>query len=244
MEELGEGHYGVVYKTSDPGIVFKVTSDPTEAEFIKKAMPLGWPEGIVEYKAIIEFEGSFRKRKTYGIWREAAFEVGLTVKHYGQLSYDERNAIEFQKYLQLFKRTAALARDTIQKKPAMLEYAMSEKGKRWAWDAFDFDWIDPRIIGDKIYSQRMADQPLSRFTGWKRIAIALRACEALAEMMEHNNPMSQNVGAALGFYLDNGILLADVHGNNVGKVKRDDDYGEQEPWVITDPGHAVFLNEL
>lgn len=62
--------------------------------------------------------------------------------------------------------------------------------------------------------------------------------------MEHNNPMSQQVGAALAFYLDNDILLADVHPNNVGTVKRDDEYDEQTLWVITDPGHAVFLDEL
>jgi hypothetical protein len=246
-EELGEGHYGVVYATDDPGIVFKVTSDPTEAAFIKRATPLGFPEGIVKYKAIIDFEGEFRGRKTYGIWREAAFPVGLTyaVGVYSRdRSYEQRCTEEFGTYLQLFKRTAALARDTIEKRPHLLEYAMSEKGKQWAWDVMDYDWIDPKIIGDKINSHRMADQPLSRFVGWQRIAICLRACEAIAEMMEHNNPMSQSVGATLGFYLDNGILLADVHGNNVGKVQRDDDYGEQTLWVITDPGHAVFLEEL
>ena len=242
-EELGEGHYGVVYATSDPEVVFKVTSDPTEAAFIKKATPLGWPQGIVKYKAIIDFEGEYRGRKTFGIWREAAFPVGL-YKADANTAYDERNKREFEAYIQLFRRTAALARDTIKKKPKMLEYATSEKGKRWAWDTMDYDWIDPRVQGNKIYSHRMAHQPLARFTGWQRIAISLRACEALAQMMEHNNPMSQSVGATFGFYLDNDILLADVHGNNVGLVKRDDDYGEQTLWVITDPGHAVFLDEL
>lgn len=246
-EELGEGHYGVVYATDDPEVVFKVSSDPTEAHFVKRATPLGFPDGIVKYKAIIDFEGTRRKRATYGIWREAAFEVGLrTGRYYGaELSrYDERNLNDFEAHLQSFRRTAALARDTIKKKPAMLERAMSEGGKRWAWDNAYLDMVDPAELGRGIWSHSTAAQPLARFQGWQRIAGALRGCEMLAEMMEHNNPMSQSVGAALGFYLDNDILLADVHSNNVGTVKRDDEYGERTLWVITDPGHAVFLDEL
>jgi hypothetical protein len=41
-----------------------------------------------------------------------------------------------------------------------------------------------------------------------------------------------SVGEALAHYLENGILLADVHSNNLGL----DSEGEV---LITDPGHAV-----
>ena len=60
--------------------------------------------------------------------------------------------------------------------------------------------------------------------------------------MENTNHASE-VGAALGFYLNEGILLADVHRQNIGQVTRaDSDYGPQTYTVITDPGHAVPLD--
>ena len=48
---------------------------------------------------------------------------------------------------------------------------------------------------------------------------------------------------AFEFYLDKGILLADVHTNNVGVIEYRDEYADRHSttWAITDPGHAVFL---
>ena len=82
-----------------------------------------------------------------------------------------------------------------------------------------------------------------RFKGAKQIAVALKACEVIAVAMETSSYFGHSVGTVLGYSLDNGMLLADVHQHNVGQVKRKDN--AYEPiWVITDPGHAVFLEEL
>jgi hypothetical protein len=62
----------------------------------------------------------------------------------------------------------------------------------------------------------------------------------VVEMMRHNNPVVSSVGMAMDFYLDEGIVLADVHLNNIGKVQEEDYDGLVT--AITDPGHAVFLN--
>ena len=85
---------------------------------------------------------------------------------------------------------------------------------------------------------RICDANLSKdlgpLRGAMRLAMALRLCELIAELMQ-NTDGSDLLGDALGHYLDKGILLADVHGHNVGKVER------TPGWVITDPGHAVGL---
>jgi hypothetical protein len=57
--ELGCGHYGCVFATSKPGIVFKISTDASEVEFVKAAMKLGtWPTGIVRYEAVLDLSGS------------------------------------------------------------------------------------------------------------------------------------------------------------------------------------------
>jgi len=55
--------------------------------------------------------------------------------------------------------------------------------------------------------------------------------------MTANEPEGYLVGQALDFYLERGLLLADVHANNVGEVTRDGYHGPI--LVITDPGHLV-----
>jgi hypothetical protein len=58
----------------------------------------------------------------------------------------------------------------------------------------------------------------------------------MTELMQ-NTDGSDLIGSALRYYLEQGLLLADVHANNVGKVER------TSGWVITDPGHAVPLEQ-
>jgi hypothetical protein len=240
-QELGAGSYGAVYATEDPDVVFKVTSDSTEVNFIRAAMKIGhWPEGIVKYKAVIDFPEKFRKRDTFGIWREAAFPVGLQDgMDYVKTTYDEVELQEFNFYLRWFLANAGIARDTLKrvKNPAKT-YEDSKRYKQWAWDNIGPAEAKPPW---KYFGQRTVFFAES-FKGAQRVAAALRACEVIAEEMGSTAKMNY-VGDALGFYLNNGILLADVHGDNVGMVDRGEDYVGRI-WVITDPGHAVFLDEL
>lgn len=76
-------------------------------------------------------------------------------------------------------------------------------------------------------------RPSSAEAGAMALALARAAAERIAE-----GPMD-TVGTAILFYMDRGIVLADVHTNNVGFVVR----GNQARAVITDPGHAVFVTD-
>jgi glycine/D-amino acid oxidase-like deaminating enzyme len=75
--------------------------------------------------------------------------------------------------------------------------------------------------------------------------IVLRAAMAWASTQASiqtliRNPMSRRIGQALRLCLDKDVLVSDVHPGNVGIVtrrKRD----REKVWVITDPGHVIFL---
>lgn len=234
IDALGCGHYGCVFATNTPGLVMKVSSDPSEAEFIQAALKIGeWPEGIVKYQAIQEIPGSFKGRPVFVIWREEAYDLGkLDMSHYAYR--------EFAAYHEAYLNAARVIRE-MSRKPTFAKQLAEAKSRfdDWAWR--NVIWEDGQPVR-RGYGMT-ADPPFMRYRGAQRLAAVLRICHICFEMME-NTAYGTAVGGALAFYLDRGILLADVHFNNVGTVTRaDPDYpgDTNKLLVITDPGHAVFL---
>ncbi|MGH7176825.1 MAG: hypothetical protein ACREJC_05535 [Tepidisphaeraceae bacterium] len=230
-DALGCGHYGCVFLTNTPGLVMKISSDATEATFINAALKLGeWPDGIVKYQAILDLPGAHRGRPVFIIWREEAFDVGKhDEKHYAYR--------EFQSYHEAYLNAARVIREASTKPTWKKQLADAAKHQDWAWGHI--------VLEDGNQIRRgygmVADPPFMRYRGGQRLAAAFRICQIAFEMIE-NTAYAHEVGAALGFYLEHGILLADVHRQNIGKVVRvDPGYGEQEYTVITDPGHSVFF---
>lgn len=144
-----------------------------------------------------------------------------------EYEYEARSIAEFYKLLYAFSRHAGSIRYRLKMRPHMWE-----QSKRWrqrAWNHVSLEDVS-----------ELGRAPLLRaFTGPQGVAMCWRACELIAEIMEHTY-LSNLVGEALRFYMEHGVLLADVHQNNIGKVQRED--YTRPPWVITDPGHAVVLN--
>jgi hypothetical protein len=241
FEELGCGHYGCVIPTTDESIVFKLTSDPTEAEFIQLAAPLGWPDGIVTYYKIIELDFTYRKRTVFAIWRQAAFNVGELLRGIGyrrrsDMDYEDRARHEFADHLVAFSVHAGTYRDILKRsKNAQKLFNESQRYIQWAWDNFSTDEAKGEIGGPLGVRHWPA---FSHYRGAYKLAALWRACEVMAELMEHTY-LSDNVGGALGFYMENKFLLADVHLGNIGQVKHEDYDGMY--WAITDPGHVVVL---
>lgn len=223
--ELGCGHYGCVMPTDDPEVVCKITSDVTEATFIAAIATLRGepPEGIVRYYGIYQLPGKHRGRDTFILWREAATSVGFPAFEFGR---EDQSRTNLRNNLRAFKMLAAYARDTLKgatDRRAMLAEAKTLEDR--AWD------IASEMQGD-AYGEMYA----KRFRGPLRLAVTLRLCDTQAEIME-NTYGCDTIGDALRYYLKEGILLADVHTGNVGTVER------TPGWVITDPGHAVGLED-
>ena len=235
--ELGCGHYGCVFSTSEPGIVFKISTDSSEVEFVKAALKIGdRPAGIVRYHAVLEVEGTHRKRRAFVVWREEAFDVGHVSRPAdlpGGLGDDPRSRSEWLRYHKAYVFAARYVHETSTKATWAKRLDEARRHEGWAWKNV--------IWEDGLPVERLGFHPqFTRYLPSQRLAAALRICAISFELMEHTN-FAPDVGGALGFYLDHGILLADVHLQNVGRVRRRDEYGEREIVVITDPGHAVFI---
>ncbi len=80
-KELGAGAYGSVFKTEDPNVVLKLTSDESEAHFIQTAMHLYLKgvksAGMVEYFGIGALREKHENHRVFVTWREYATEVEL-----------------------------------------------------------------------------------------------------------------------------------------------------------------------
>jgi hypothetical protein len=250
-EEFGCGHYGCVWPTAS-GQVVKITSDTTEASFVAANLSMGGVTGMVAYHQIVKLRGTHRRRPIFVIWRDEAWDVGQILlpswKYGKEDQYDRRSAVEAVMFLDSFKMHAAAARD----------YLKSRQRRRG--DAAEIAEQAWEIHGQQPHWNRGSwatelQQPRQQFSGSPRrfnmravyglravdkVAAHLAACAHLAVEMQTSVRFVTNVGQALGDCLEEGILLADVHAQNVGKIKVEpgSDYLD---WGITDPGHAVFL---
>lgn len=248
-KEFGCGHYGCVLATAVPGVVFKVTSDPTEAAFVTAATQVlaetkEWPEGMVRYYGLFQVpEGSHKRRSVYVLARQEAERVGELThrgRGLGDLLPDEDRQqhlmeIRTSKRLIRFKQFASIVRDRIVKSPgprhAIESIAQLED---WAHDAVDYEATTE--IRDTYPSRPPVPKHLK---GVQAAAYALQACRYVAQEMI-NEDVGYLIGGALEFYLDHGMLLADVHAGNIGKIIPE---GYAKPvWAITDPGHMVPID--
>lgn len=243
VEPLGCGHYGCVLRTTALDVVLKITTDPSEAAFVATVLGMkSQPTGLVQYQAIVRLPGSYNRRAVYAIWREEAFDVGATPSDTitARQDYDGQEARLFLRRLTAFKAAAAEVRTTLQASPRRDELlAEAEEDRRdargWVIEAFSED----RSLGSDMFASRAAVHAfLRQRRGAQRISGALEVCEFQAGMM--SGEYGGEIGLCLSQLMTDGILLADVHHNNIGRALRDD-YGPEGLPVITDPGHAYYL---
>lgn len=230
IDEYGCGHYGCVTPTEDPDVVFKLTSDITEARFVAMAMSLPPTEGIVEYHKIFALKNAtYRNRPLFVLWRQAAKDIGLlfdaqfyrlstSLEERGYDEYQIRNLREGTKELNKFLDWAREARRRMANMSKRVDHENRKEMLSRFWEAFE---TAPAGIVDPRHVRR----------GLPRIGVELKMCWDIA-MTIQNTDVVYPLGAALGYYMDEGILLADVHLNNIGRDKNNE-------LIITDPGHAV-----
>lgn len=225
FREYGAGHYGVVMPTSREGVVLKLTTDETEAGFV--SLILGNPElrharldGLVRYYSLVKLSDVTHKRRgVYAIWREEAFDVGFAL-HMGW-----GKSPRWERDLLAFKDFASVVKDYI--KPGKSGWAVRREKVRNM-----LPW------GSRVASYGDREVP-KHWRNPEKSAIAVQ----LATWKTHelsSTPDIYLVGETLWDLTEVGVLLADVHLNNIGKVQRED-YRDGVV-VITDPGHMVLLD--
>lgn len=234
-KEYGSGHYGVVMPTNRPGTVIKVTTDLSEATFVAAYLSLPRqerPVGIIPYHKIVAIRSeSHHKRPVFVLWREEAQYLGESGLHAwvrstpeNQQDYYRRSLKKSLNCLNNCLQAARSVRALTNKKPNARELLM--KGVDMMDDAFALNFVPsatPRNTTLRI--------------GWFLNVFNQNAGEMQSE------PMGQYVGQALEECLRLGILLADVHHNNIGMPtgKLAEEIGMTP--IITDPGHALALND-
>jgi hypothetical protein len=246
-DELGCGSFGCVYAIDKKNVVCKITRDPTEIQFVTTSLKLGEsPSGIVEYHRIIQLPYMYRKKPVYAIWREEAHNVGNLSR------YDHRSWL----VVAAFKSWGSFAKEIIDKSTMKDKLTMLARRVVYYRDSEFFadpitDWyisvgFDPEnkrkfYFGDYFEFVRVFRSEFKSIKGIDAAAVAIVFCEKIAEHM-WQTPEVNLIGETLMFYLKHGILLADVHQENIGQVIREENYNEPV-WVITDPGHMVYLGQ-
>lgn len=223
--EHGRGFYGVVMPTGEPGVVFKLTSDPAEARFAAAVLAeRDPPPGVVRYHALARVAGSRHGRPVWALWREEAHAIG------------GMRAGAFRREVETFHCLGSLAHDAWKCLFERNRLSLRDDALAWArhWSG--------RLPGPATASARQAGQTFARAVGASppppRLGYALAACRALAERMARARP-SALVGGAILWALDRGMLLSDVHRDNVGMAAR----GGARRHLITDPGIVLWLRE-
>lgn len=248
FEELGCGHYGCVMSTQQDDLVFKVTTDASEAAFVAAALTLReWPPGMVRYYQILELPKKYKKRRVFVLWRQEAENVGEFANTYvltGEPAsryvdrYGKHSVLEYLKNSRQWQVTAAKMRDQMKRSKdpaAFLERTRAEADRAWRLYADDRAFkLGPSLYGDPRMKMIAYGHKGPLAFELRRILL-----EQLAVEMAHTHAGSL-IGEALGYYLEEGMLLADVHLGNIGEVVPEG----YEDWdlVITDPGHMVPLD--
>ncbi len=223
--ELGEGVYGVVWSTEASDCAFKLSTDSSEAHFIQTAINLrkkgiADPPGIVDYRAIFSLPVKHDGLNVFAIWREQATHVGLPCK----INDSDTEMIDFVSTLEKFYGSSDLA----------FTLAFAEQKERKGDMKGYFDWMEERVrLANQIIDGHKPDAEST-------FAKLLARCYKLAIKIEESGDAGRNVGNALRVYFEHGILLCDVHGDNVGVVDRSTC---TQSWVISDPGHSLILTK-
>jgi hypothetical protein len=234
IPEFGCGAYGCVMPTNDENVVFKITTDSTEFEFIEKILPkvTPRPDGFVEYYSAIPLIGKEGRGKhkpknnnVYAIWREEAEDVGEMELVTSIPRQDRARALDL---IHAQHAAATEAFVLLRKHPDEYPAALAARDKALArLRELHLD----EISNDPVWEDLREVTPIS-----DAIALLLGYVERMWEHLAREGAATE-IGHALLACLRRGILVSDVHGGNIGRVKR----GGAPFWVITDPGNVAVL---
>ncbi len=220
--ELGCGSYGCVFFTEDENCLFKLTTDSTEAHFAATAIKLRKdkgvdPAGLVDIRAVFSLPIEHRGDPVFVLWRERAVSVGL---RNGDDCYSDAVMVDFETKLVAFYDIAEEVFGIAYQE----QHNLKDEDAYWLWMHASVELSNVILDGkDSGFRSDFSDK--------------LAECWECASDLERNEA-AKDVGQTLKVYLENGILLADIHPDNVGVVER----GKcSRSFVITDPGHSCVL---
>lgn len=245
--EMGCGHYGCVWPT-ESGQVFKITSDPTEARFAVASMELGGVRGMVQYYGAFALpDVTHYNRPVFVLWRDLAWDVGGLLRlapafgtprddrerHQWEVTREalewlngwNLHAREIRRYLQDRQRRLGDAATV-----AILAWEQHGNQPHWSRGsaAVERTNVAPAGTFGPRY-ERYNKQAVYGLQEVNKVAAHLAACDHIAMMMQTSLYHLSEVGAALDACLEAGILLTDVHAQNIGRIRDPDETVETNP---------------
>ena len=228
---VGCGGFGCVWKTTNPQIVIKATTDKEEvqvAALLRTEGPGRRPEGIVAY---------YHQGKALGatlLWREAANEVGLLPAHL---------AIQIDFYQPYAAYVKELFGDPGKESLAKWKKSVDVAARKLRDVSIELpsepspDTLNPVIMIDgkrRYLRSYLPDGVEPDDTDPYSFVLALKAARLGAKKLE-SVPELRLIGEAAIWAMDKGIVLADIRVPNIGRAWR----GGQDVWVIVDPGFTL-----
>lgn len=234
-EQYGCGGFGCVYKTGLESIVFKLTADLYEALLVKvildmQAAGVSPPIGIVRYYGLFSI-GRYSGSEVFVLWREAAEHIGAGPGGWDaqarRLGMPERDIENTREHLEtLYDLAKKLRRE-------FRAAELSSNFKSWVAGQFEYflmqapDMFAPQA--EVYFGQDYAfAADLGRYD-W--------AAQQLAK-----TKTGRLIGQAARKLLRQGIVLTDMHDENVGHVRRKKTSYTPGQIVLTDPGYSLMLS--
>ena len=276
--EYGCGHYGCVAPTNVPGVVFKMTTDTSEAAFVAKAIKLhntGTPAGIVQYYKVVGTKLSHDNNPIFLLWRSEAFNIGSLVdcgsprcrtakevlgafrvvatlawihidKMFKTVAQNWKGQRVDEQDPEMRKTLLALVQAHYQNAVSPHTYTFDPQLQRMSSDFENVKTM--RGVDWNFLLMQQAEEPKTLVTQlpdgtriydvpFRTIGLALRTAEHLAEALRQGSVLSE-VGGALMDYMDRGLLISDLHVNNIGESSE----GSDATTIITDPGHVAAFH--
>jgi hypothetical protein len=208
---LGCGEYGCAFECGDNCVV-KLTLDSTEAHFIASMLARKRQEpGVIHFKAIYAIPERYEGYPVFICWREKAISVGIP----------EQNG--YFRFIQTLEKHWKIS-DTVFE---IAFNALGEMGSTEYWK-----WLNAELAVVKQLTSGKHAKTESQF------ANLLYAAWQMAGSIETSGEHGKYVGQALRSLMSQGLMLCDVHTNNVGVVERDG----CRRFVISDVGHELVLS--
>lgn len=227
-KEHGCGAFGCVFKTHRQGVVIKITEDEGEAALAETIVQRNsWKnlDGIVRYYRTCKLPTSI---PTYILWREEAYDVGITPKYDMSCQLTSRGKRSAQLFVELIQEYGASALQ-------VWNSFNASKNRDILWNRIQalFQSTDEQL--DCGISMKAIDRmpPEQKLTAYFCI------CHRSAAFMEENE-FGSEIGRSLSKLLNDNVLLTDMRRANIGLVLRE---GKECPTpVIIDPGHVIAFH--
>lgn len=216
LQEYGCGNYGCVYPTTAPGVVMKMTTDDTEAEFAAKIAPTLKHRICTEYYKVMSLLDVPDNPNIYLLWREEAMLVGkIHDTVFDDYSPERATAIYELMY--------------VQHSSAQIAYAIMNGDQ------------DEYLAMQDFVAGLMPEQLAILEAGDMDNAVAAWV-SSVGDLAVCGVPYLEELFAGiLDVYNDQHIFFGDLHDGNLGAVWRGEGVGRKIHWVITDPGHIAVL---